>query len=45
VRQLERRALGKLRVAAGVDGPGWTPIPSGRQGANDDATRGGDEAC
>jgi RNA polymerase sigma factor (sigma-70 family) len=45
VRQLERRALGKLRVAAGVDDPGWTPIPSGRQGANDDATRGGDEAC
>lgn len=30
VRQLERRAIGKLRAGAGVDTDGWTPIPAGR---------------
>jgi RNA polymerase sigma factor (sigma-70 family) len=44
VRQLERRALGKLRAGAGVDSRGWAPIPTGRTPASDDPTRGGDEA-
>jgi RNA polymerase sigma factor (sigma-70 family) len=30
VRQLERRAVGKLRAGAGVDSEGWTPIPPDR---------------
>jgi RNA polymerase primary sigma factor len=29
VRQLERRAVGKLRTGAGVDSEGWTPKPRG----------------
>lgn len=31
VRQLERRAIGKLRAGAGLDSDGWTPIPTGRK--------------
>jgi RNA polymerase sigma factor (sigma-70 family) len=31
VRQLERRAVGKLRAGAGVDSDGWTPIPTSRK--------------
>jgi RNA polymerase sigma factor (sigma-70 family) len=30
VRQLERRAVGKLRAGAGVDTDGWTPIPTSK---------------
>jgi RNA polymerase sigma factor (sigma-70 family) len=38
VRQLERRAVGKLRAGAGVDDSAWTPIPTSRKshvGADD----------
>jgi RNA polymerase primary sigma factor len=31
VRQLERRAVGKLRAGAGVDSDEWTPIPTSRK--------------
>ena len=41
VRQLERRALGKLRAGAGVDSRGWIPIPSDTKTAGDDSARGG----
>jgi RNA polymerase sigma factor (sigma-70 family) len=44
VRQLERRALGKLRAGAGVDSQAWTPTPTGREGSRDDPKRGGDGA-
>jgi RNA polymerase sigma factor (sigma-70 family) len=40
VRQLERRAIGKLRAGAGVDSDGWTPIPTSRKSstARDDGS-------
>jgi RNA polymerase sigma factor (sigma-70 family) len=40
VRQLERRAVGKLRAGAGVDSDGWTPIPTSRKSstAGDDGS-------
>ena len=40
VRQLERRAVGKLRAGAGVDSVGWTPIPTSRKSstAGDDGS-------
>ena len=36
VRQLERRAIGKLRAGAGVDSDGWTPIPTSRKSSTAD---------
>lgn len=36
VRQVERRAVGKLRAGAGLDGDGWTPIPIGGRGGGAD---------
>ncbi len=40
VRQLERRAVGKLRAGAGVDSDGWTPISRSRKSstAGDDGS-------
>jgi RNA polymerase sigma factor (sigma-70 family) len=35
VRQLERRAVGKLRAGAGVDSDGWTPIPTSERTPTD----------
>ena len=44
VRQLERRAVGKLRAGAGVDSDGWTPIPPSRKTPSDDSGTGGGAA-
>jgi RNA polymerase sigma factor (sigma-70 family) len=44
VRQLERRAVGKLRAGAGLDSDGWTPIPTGGKVASRDSKAGGEEA-
>jgi RNA polymerase sigma factor (sigma-70 family) len=44
VRQLERRAIGKLRSGAGVDSDGWTPSPTGKKTPTHKSETGG-EAC
>lgn len=44
VRQLERRAVGKLRAGAGVDSDGWTPIPPSRKTPCDESGTGGGAA-
>jgi RNA polymerase sigma factor (sigma-70 family) len=44
VRQVEQRAIGKLRAGAGVDGEGWTPIPTPERHSNAGSSTGGDEA-
>jgi RNA polymerase primary sigma factor len=44
VRQLERRAVGKLRAGAGVDTDGWTPIPHGRKTPSNESGTGGGAA-
>jgi RNA polymerase sigma factor (sigma-70 family) len=44
VRQLERRAVGKLRAGAGVDSDGWTPIPTSRRGQRTQSRTGGDSS-
>ena len=43
VRQVERRAVGKLRAGAGVDSDDWAPIPTDGS-AGLDSGSGGDEA-
>jgi RNA polymerase sigma factor (sigma-70 family) len=44
VRQLEQRAIGKLRTGAGVDSERWTPSSSGDTPSSDSRTPGGDDA-
>jgi RNA polymerase primary sigma factor len=39
VSQLERRAIGKLRTAAGLDSDGWTPISKGEETQLDEERR------
>jgi RNA polymerase primary sigma factor len=43
VRQLERRAIGKLRAGAGVDSEGWSPIPRSEKTTSEQVATGGDE--
>jgi RNA polymerase primary sigma factor len=44
VRQLERRALGKLRAGAGVDSDGWAPTPKGERATSEEVATGSDES-
>jgi RNA polymerase primary sigma factor len=43
VRQLEQRALGKLRTGAGVDSDGWAPTPKGVETTTEEVATGGGE--
>jgi RNA polymerase primary sigma factor len=43
VRQLERRAVGKLRTGAGLDSDGWAPSPKDEDTTTEEVATGGDE--
>jgi RNA polymerase sigma factor (sigma-70 family) len=44
VRQVERRAVGKLRAGAGIDTDSWTPIPTSGKSSSQHSGSGGDGA-